>query len=108
MAGHLPLGPVSRYGWNVGDLVTLKGTVFPVELTFRIVGEIPSERAPHFWFQREYLDQALRAQGSALDVLGTIWVRVDDPARVGPLMREIDEMFHNSEAQTASETEKSW
>ena len=99
---------LAQYGWKVGDLVTLKGTVFPVELTFRIVGEIPSERAPHFWFQREYLDQALRAQGSALDFLGTIWVRVDDPARVDPLMREIDEMFHNSEAQTASETEKSY
>ena len=101
-------GTLAQYGWKVGDLVTLKGTVFPVELTFRIVGEIPSERAPHFWFQREYLDQALRAQGSALDFLGTIWVRVDDPARVDPLMREIDEMFHNSEAQTASETEKSY
>ncbi len=99
---------LAQYGWKVGDLVTLKGTVFPVELTFRIVGEIPSERAPHFWFQREYLDQALRAQGSALDFLGTIWVRVDNPARVDPLMREIDEMFHNSEAQTASETEKSY
>ncbi len=99
---------LAQYGWKVGDLVTLKGTVFPVELTFRIVGEIPSERAPHFWFQREYLDQALRAQGSGLDFLGTIWVRVDDPARVDPLMREIDEMFHNSEAQTASETEKSY
>jgi putative ABC transport system permease protein len=37
-----------------------------------------------------------------------IWLRVDDPARVDPLMREIDESFHNSEAQTASETEKSF
>ena len=99
---------LATHGWKIGDLVTLKGTVFPVELRFRIVGEIPSERAPHFWFQREYLDQALKAQGSALDFLGTIWARVDDPARVDPLMREIDEMFRNSEAQTASETEKSW
>jgi putative ABC transport system permease protein len=38
--------------------VTLKGTVFPVDLTFKIVGTIPNERAPHFWFQREYLEQA--------------------------------------------------
>ncbi len=99
---------LAKYGWEIGDLVTLKGTVFPVELTFRIVGKIANERAPHFWFQREYLDQALKAQGSSLDFLGTIWVRVDDPARVDPLMREIDAMFRNSEAQTASETEKSY
>jgi putative ABC transport system permease protein len=100
---------LARMGWKVGDLVTLKGTVFPVELDFRIVGEIPNERAPHFWFQREYLDQALRAAGQGgLDVLGTVWLRVDDPARVGPLMGEIDALFRNSDAQTASETEKSY
>jgi putative ABC transport system permease protein len=95
--------------WKIGDMVTLKGTIFPVDLQFRIVGEIPNERAPHFWFQREYLDQALRASGrGGLDWLGTVWVRVDDPARVAPLMREIDEQFRNSEAVTASETEKSY
>ena len=100
---------LTKNGWKIGDLVTLKGTVYPVDLSFRIVGEIPNERAPHFWFQREYLDQALRAAGpSGLDHLGIVWVRVDDPQRVGPLMREIDEMFHNSEAITASETEKSY
>jgi putative ABC transport system permease protein len=97
-----------RYGWKVGDRITLESSVFPVELAFRIVGEIPNERAPHFWFQREYLDQALQAQGGNLDFLGTVWLRVDDPARIEPLMAEIDEMFRNSEAQTSSETEKSY
>jgi len=100
---------LQKNGWKIGDLVTLKGTVYPVDLQFRIVGEIPNARAPHFWFQREYLDQALRAAGrGGLDILGTVWVRVDDPKRVAPLMREIDEQFHNSEAVTASETEKSY
>jgi putative ABC transport system permease protein len=97
-----------KHGWKIGDQVTLKGTLYPIELSFRIVGEIANDRAPHFWFQREYLDQALRATGSGLDILGTIWIRVDDRARVDPLMREIDDMFRNSEAETASETEKSY
>ncbi len=100
---------LNAQGWKVGDNVTLKSTAWPVDLSFRIVGEIPNERAPHFWFQREYLDQALRAAGRpGLDVLGTVWVRVDDPARMDPLLREIDETFRNSEAQTASETEQSY
>jgi putative ABC transport system permease protein len=99
---------LDKYNWKIGDLVTLKGTLYPIDLSFRIVGEIPNARAPHFWFQREYLDQALRASGSGLDVLGTIWFRVDDRARVDPLMREIDDMFRNSEAETSSETEKSY
>jgi putative ABC transport system permease protein len=105
IVGH---GTLARYGWKVGDTVTLKGTVFPVDLSFRIVGEIPNERAPHFWFQREYLEQAVKAAGGTFDFLGTIWLRVDDPARIDPLLREIDETFHNSEAQTSSENEKSY
>ncbi len=100
---------LQKNGWKIGDTITLKGTVYPVDLAFRIVGEIPNDRSPLFLFQREYLDQALRAAGrGGLDILGTVWVRVDDAARVTPLMREIDEMFRNSEAVTASETEKSY
>jgi putative ABC transport system permease protein len=57
---------------------------------------------------REYVDQALRAKGSSLDFCGIVWVRVDDPQRVEPLMREIDGMFANSEAVTASETEQTY
>jgi putative ABC transport system permease protein len=97
---------LDKYGWKIGDRLTLRGTVFPVELEFQVVGAIPE--GPLFWFQREYLAQALEAAGGRLDTLGTIWVRVDDPARVGPLLREIDALFRTSEAQTASETEKSY
>jgi len=99
---------LERNHWKIGDLVTLRGTVFPIDLSFRIVGEIPNQRAPHFWMNREYVDQALRAIGSSLDFLGIVWVRVDDPQRVEPLMREIDAMFANSEAETASETEQAY
>ena len=102
-------GTLHQQGGKVGDTVTLSGTAWPVDLSFRIVGEIPIENSPVFLLQREYLDQALRAAGrNGLDTLGTVWVRVDDPARVGPLMREIDETFRTSEAVTSSETEKSY
>ena len=102
-------GTLNENHWKVGDQVSLRGTAWPVDLSFEIVGEIPNDRSPVFWLQREYLDQALRAAGRpGLDNLGIIWVRVDDAARVEPLMREIDETFHNSETQTASETEKSF
>jgi putative ABC transport system permease protein len=103
--------------WRVGDSVTLHSTVYPVDLEFRIVGTIPgkanrlgNERnsMPVLWFHREYLVEALRAQGTELDVLGNIWARVDDPAKVAAVMRSVDEMFHNSEAETVSETEKSF
>lgn len=99
---------LAQYRWKVGDRITLKSTVFPVELEMRIVGTLGNERDPRLWFQREYLTQALEAAGVQFDQLGTVWARVDDPARVNEVMRSIDEMFRNSEAETASETEKSF
>jgi putative ABC transport system permease protein len=102
-------GTIERYGWKAGDQVTLQAEGYgQLALTFTIVGEIPIQRAPHFLFQREYLEQAMAARKWHLDGTGMIWLRVDDSARVDPLMREIDDTFHNSEAQTASETEKSF
>jgi putative ABC transport system permease protein len=98
-----------KYGWKIGDRITLRSTVWAVNLDFRIVGEIPNERSPSFWFNREYLDQALKAQGrGGLGITGMIWVRASDANRVNAIMREIDDMSRNSEAETACETEKSF
>ena len=98
-----------KYGWKIGDRVTLRSSVWPVTLDFRIVGEIPDDRSPLFWMNRTYLDEALKAQGRpGLAIVGIIWVRASDPNRVNEIMRTIDEMSRNSEAETACETEKSF
>lgn len=94
-------------GWRIGDTVTLQSTIYPVTLSLRIVGEIPREM-PVLWFQRAYLEQAMEAQGGNLDVVGIIWARVDDPDRISGVMQDVDALFQNSEAETASETEKSF
>ena len=101
-------GTMERYGWKPGDQVTLTSRDWNLALSFTIVGEIPLQRAPHFYFQREYLAQALAARSWQLNHAGMIWLRVDDPARVEALLLEIDEAFRNSEARTAAETEKSF
>lgn len=99
---------MDKYGWKPGDRITLVSTVFPVELDFRIAGVMGSERDPRLWFQREYLTQALAAQGVQFDQLGTVWSRIDDPEQVNAVMAQIDSLFRNSEAETATETEKSF
>jgi putative ABC transport system permease protein len=92
--------------WKIGDLITLKSTIFPVEAQLRIVGTI--ERGPFVWLSREYLEQAMLAQGFSFDTTGTIWARIDDASLVTPLIARIDETFRNSEAETSSETEKAF
>ena len=100
---------MEKYGWKIGDRITLKSTVWPTDLDLRIVGEVPNERAPMLWLNREYLDQALKAQGRpGLGIAGMIWVRAASPDRVNAIMRTVDELSRNSEAETASETEKSF
>jgi putative ABC transport system permease protein len=99
---------MKKYGWKIGDRITLRSTLWLLALDFRIVGEIADGRAPHFWFNEEYLEQALQNVGRRLGIVGMIWVRVDDPNRVNAVMREIDDLSRNSEAETACETEKSF
>jgi len=99
---------LERMGWKIGDQVSLSSPLMDAALSFRIVGEIPNERAPHLWFRRDYLEQAMLAAGRPFDQLGMIWARVDDPARVEPLMAEIDALFRNSDGETGTETEKSF
>jgi len=97
-----------KYRWRVGQEVALRSTVWPVDLTFRIVGEIPNERSPLFWMHREYLAQTMEARGSSLDIVGLVWLRVSDPALVDSVMAQAVAMFRNSTAETAAETEKSF
>lgn len=100
---------MKRYGWKIGDRITLRSTVWGVDLDLRIVGEIPNERSPVLWLSREYVDQAMRARYNwTYGRVNVIWVRVEDPDRVGAVMEAIDTMFRNSQAETASETEKSF
>jgi putative ABC transport system permease protein len=99
---------MKKYGWKVGDRVTLRSTVWPANLDLRIVAEIPNERSPIAWINREYLDQTLKAQGRSLGIIGIVWVKVTDPKEVNSVMLRIQELTRNSEAETSTQTEKSF
>lgn len=99
---------MKKFNWKVGDEVMLRGSVFPVNLTFKIVGEIPEKGNPVvLWFPRQYLEEAMQPYGG-FEKIGMLWVRVDRPEHVNTVMAAIDELFRNSEAETASETERSF
>jgi putative ABC transport system permease protein len=98
-----------KYGWKIGQRITLRSTVWPVSADVRIVGIIEEQRIPSLYIRREYLDEALKAAtGRGLGIVGVIWTRVESPELTGPIMAQIDEMSRNSEAESSSETEKSF
>jgi len=98
---------MEKYHWKLGDRVTLKGTIYPVdpELIIRAVfttDDLSQERV--FFFHWDYLNEALNRPNQ----VGTYAVRAATPEDVPRLMDTIDRTFHNTDAETKTETEQAF
>jgi putative ABC transport system permease protein len=93
---------MKRYGWKIGDKVTLKGEVYPVDLDFIIRGTYQGPDETVFFFRRDYFEEALDWKGW----VGTIWLKADEPENVPSVINGIDNLFKNTSAETKTETEK--
>lgn len=102
-----------RYNWRIGDIITLKGTIFPGNWDFVLRGiykgrdENVDETA--FFFHWEYLNEGLKKTGrSWTDQVGWYMVEVTSPHLAAEVSQQIDQTFKNSLAETLTETEKSF
>ena len=99
---------MEKFGWKVGDEITLRDSVFGLTLPFKIIGQIPVEQknilSTILLFPRQYLEEAMKPFGGWGRV-SFLWVRVDRPEHIKTVMAAIDDLFRNSEAQTATKTE---
>ena len=95
-----------KYGWKIGDHVTLQGTIFPtnLDLTIRaIYHRDPPQNA--LYFNAKYLEEAVPwFKGEA----GWYAAQIDSAENVSRVSREIDDMFRNSPLQTKTESEKAF
>lgn len=99
---------MKRFNWNIGQQVTLRSAdARAFDMTFNIVGEIPSERYPNvFLFRSDYFEETLKANGSPSgDVAWQLVVRASDPQSAASLGKAIDERYHNSDYETRTLTE---
>jgi len=97
-----------KYGWKIGDTVTLRGADSDhMEMTFVIVGQMASKRYPNiFLMRRDYLMAARKAHGLPdEDVAWNVIVRASSDDAMGPLAKQIDEHFANSDYETRTMTE---
>ena len=104
---------VERFGWELGDIITLKGTIFPGNWDFNLRGiykgrdETVDETA--FFFQWDYLNEALKKAGrSWTDQVGWYMIEIKDPNLAADVSVRIDKLFKNSLAETLTETEKAF
>ena len=82
-----------KYGWERGRHITLRGTVWPVDLDFTIVGEIAvgSDQST-FMLHRDYLDEALKGKTPAAGLVSWFFVQVED-------VRNLPDIAHRIEAE---------
>jgi len=94
---------MTRFGWKVGDRITLKRQIFPFdpELTIRGTFVHPVQTTTLF-FPMEYFQQSMGNPGQ----VGTFWVKVKDPKQMAAISQQIDAMFKNSDYPTETFTEK--
>ncbi len=95
-----------KYGWKIGDKITLLGTIFPVspELTIRgIYRRDPPQNA--LYFNAKYLEESL---GWFKGKAGWYATQVSEPGDVARVSSEIDSMFRNSPQRTKTESEKAF
>jgi putative ABC transport system permease protein len=95
-----------KYGWKIGDRITIQGTIFPadLDLTIRaIYHRDPPQNA--LYFNTKYLEEAVPwFKGQA----GWYSAQVDSADDVARVSREVDAMFHNAPLQTKTESEKAF
>jgi putative ABC transport system permease protein len=96
----------NKYGWKIGDRLTLQANIFPTDVNLTIRGiyhRDPPQNA--LYFNAKYLEEAVPwFKGQA----GWYVAQIDSPDHVAAASTQIDDMFHNSPLQTKTESEKAF
>jgi len=99
---------MDTYHWKLGDRVTLKGTIYPLDPEFIIRAvytdpeDVSIERAMYFHW--DYFDESLGRPGRT----GSFYVKAATAEDIPRLAEKIDGMFRNTDAETKTETEKAF
>jgi len=102
-----------RFGWKVGDGITLRGTIFPGQWEFVVRGIYRgAERTTdttQLFFHWEYLNESIRKTAARrADQVGFYVLGLTSPDRAAEVSLFVDGMFKNSLAETLTETERSF
>ncbi|HKF03341.1 MAG TPA: FtsX-like permease family protein [Candidatus Sulfotelmatobacter sp.] len=95
-----------KYGWKLGDRITIVGDIYPVTLELYIRGIYHGDPDPKsLYFNAKYVEEAVSwFKGQA----GTFGILADSPADVSKVASAVDDMFRNSPQPTKTESEKAF
>lgn len=99
---------VDLFGWQVGQNITLRGTIFPGDWTFTVRGVYtptdPAINDDAMMFHWSYLDERTERSGLA----GWYILQIDNPERAAQVATAIDDQFRSSPYPTKSGTEQAF
>ena len=101
------------YGFKVGDVLPLRGTIFPGTWEFVVRGIFEgadsSRITRQMMFHWDYLNESLRKTArQRADQVGVYIVGIADPGTAAAVARSVDAIFKNSLAETLTETEQAF
>ena len=104
---------VERFGWKVGDQITLKGTIYPGNWDFVLraiyKGRDQDTDERLFFINWDYLNETLKKEmPRRADQVGSFSVGLTNLADPAEVAAAIDETFKNSMAETLTESERAF
>ncbi len=102
-----------KFGWKIGDQIPIRGTIFTGIWTFTLRaiydGVDSKVDETQFFFHWQFLNETVKARfARRADQVGFAIVQIRDPSQAAEVSQRIDETFHNSLAETRTETEKAF
>ncbi|MBI1912812.1 MAG: FtsX-like permease family protein [Deltaproteobacteria bacterium] len=102
-----------RFGWKIGDQITLKGTIFPGNWDFVLKaiykGRDRTTDETQFFFHWDYLNETVKqVEPLRADEVGFYIIKIKDPNMAAEVSERVDAQFRNSLAETLTETEKAF
>ncbi|MEI6305451.1 MAG: FtsX-like permease family protein, partial [Deltaproteobacteria bacterium] len=103
----------AKHGWKIGDIITLRGTIFPGQWEFVLRGIYrgvqKSTDENQFFFHWDYLNETLKKTvARRADQAGFYMIGVNRPDLAAEVSQAVDRTFRNSLAETLTETERAF
>ncbi len=101
-----------RWGWKVGDRITLTGTIYPGDWSFTVRGIYRGRErvtdTTSMFFRWDYLNEWMKENYGREDQVGWYVLKISDPGAAAKLSGAVDALFENSSSQTRTETEEAF